>query len=119
MNPGTLAPDTTVDGTGLLCVALLLRLRKEIGGAEPGTIGPPVRCDRQRRGRCHDVDCRRRPHEVRAYGLMAYRTLNGSSAVDRATLLKPASAHRLRTTASGIPHVPRAAPPFESDVVMQ
>ncbi|HCA86571.1 MAG TPA: redox protein, regulator of disulfide bond formation [Streptomyces sp.] len=32
------APDITVDGTGLLCVTLLLRLRKEIDGAEPGTL---------------------------------------------------------------------------------
>ncbi|MER5496376.1 sulfurtransferase TusA family protein [Streptomyces sp. NPDC002561] len=34
----TLAPDLTVDGTGLLCVTLLLRLRKQIDGAEPGTV---------------------------------------------------------------------------------
>lgn len=32
------SPGTTVDGTGLLCVTLLLRLRKEIAGAEPGTV---------------------------------------------------------------------------------
>lgn len=32
------APGLTVDGTGLLCVTLLLRLRKEIDGAEPGTV---------------------------------------------------------------------------------
>ncbi|MEV2255925.1 sulfurtransferase TusA family protein [Streptomyces sp. NPDC050147] len=32
------APDVTVDGTGLLCVTLLLRLRKEIDGAKSGTI---------------------------------------------------------------------------------
>lgn len=32
------APGNTVDGTGLLCVTLLLRLRKEIDGAEPGTV---------------------------------------------------------------------------------
>ncbi|MFJ9681910.1 sulfurtransferase TusA family protein [Streptomyces sp. NPDC101194] len=38
MNPGIPAPDITVDGTGLLCVTLLLRLRKEIDGAEPGTV---------------------------------------------------------------------------------
>jgi tRNA 2-thiouridine synthesizing protein A len=37
-NPGTPAPDITVDGTGLLCVTLLFRLRKEIGGAEPRTV---------------------------------------------------------------------------------
>ncbi|MEU8250671.1 hypothetical protein [Nonomuraea sp. NPDC048916] len=40
MNPTnheTPAPGITVDGTGLLCVTLLLRLRKEIDGAEPGT----------------------------------------------------------------------------------
>ncbi|MFE0130633.1 hypothetical protein ACFWY6_03405 [Streptomyces sp. NPDC059037] len=34
-----------VDGTGLLCVTLLLRLRKEIGGAEPGTIVHVVATD--------------------------------------------------------------------------
>ncbi|GHB51207.1 hypothetical protein GCM10010377_47750 [Streptomyces viridiviolaceus] len=38
MKPDTPAPDMTVDGTGLLCVTLLLRLRKEIEGAEPGTV---------------------------------------------------------------------------------
>jgi tRNA 2-thiouridine synthesizing protein A len=41
MNPTnheTPAPDITVDGTGLLCVTLLLRLRKEIDGAKPGTV---------------------------------------------------------------------------------
>ncbi|MFG2557585.1 sulfurtransferase TusA family protein [Streptomyces sp. NPDC048496] len=32
------AADITVDGTGLLCVTLLLRLRSRIAGAEPGTI---------------------------------------------------------------------------------
>jgi|GEM_PF-451224 len=32
------AADLTVDGTGLLCVALLLRLRAGIAGAEPGTV---------------------------------------------------------------------------------
>ncbi|MGW0878150.1 sulfurtransferase TusA family protein [Streptomyces sp. NPDC002671] len=31
-------PDLTVDGTGLLCVTLLLRLRKEIDSAPPGTL---------------------------------------------------------------------------------
>ncbi|MFC7884763.1 sulfurtransferase TusA family protein [Streptomyces sp. NPDC057376] len=36
--PDTPAPGITVDGTGLLCVTLLLRLRKEIDGAEPGTV---------------------------------------------------------------------------------
>ncbi|MGJ5894657.1 sulfurtransferase TusA family protein [Streptomyces niveiscabiei] len=35
MNP---APGITVDGTGLLCVALLLRLRTEIDAAAPGTV---------------------------------------------------------------------------------
>ncbi|QOV33221.1 sulfurtransferase TusA family protein [Streptomyces ferrugineus] len=30
--------DLTVDGTGLLCVTLLLRLRRAIGGAAPGTV---------------------------------------------------------------------------------
>lgn len=38
MNHETPAPDITVDGTGLLCVTLLLRLRKEIDGAKPGTV---------------------------------------------------------------------------------
>ncbi|MFG2546445.1 sulfurtransferase TusA family protein [Streptomyces sp. NPDC048594] len=37
-NPHTSAPDISVDGTGLLCVTLLLRLRKEIDGAKPGTV---------------------------------------------------------------------------------
>jgi tRNA 2-thiouridine synthesizing protein A len=37
-NPDIPAPDITVDGTGLLCVTLLLRLRKEIDGAKPGTV---------------------------------------------------------------------------------
>ncbi|GGP96633.1 sulfurtransferase TusA family protein [Streptomyces roseolilacinus] len=32
------APDLTLDGTGLLCVTLLLRLREEIEGAAPGTV---------------------------------------------------------------------------------
>ncbi|MET9916320.1 sulfurtransferase TusA family protein [Streptomyces sp. NPDC059605] len=36
--PEVPAPDLTVDGTGLLCVTLLLRLRKQIDGAEPGTV---------------------------------------------------------------------------------
>ncbi|MFF8375760.1 sulfurtransferase TusA family protein [Streptomyces sp. NPDC015661] len=36
--PGSPAPGITVDGTGLLCVTLLLRLRKEIDGAGPGTV---------------------------------------------------------------------------------
>ncbi|MER8089252.1 sulfurtransferase TusA family protein [Streptomyces sp. NPDC058316] len=30
--------DITVDGTGLLCVTLLLRLRRRIEGAPPGTV---------------------------------------------------------------------------------
>ncbi|MCZ9351166.1 sulfurtransferase TusA family protein [Streptomyces mutabilis] len=41
MNPTnheTPVPDITVDGTDLLCVTLLLRLRKEIDGAGPGTV---------------------------------------------------------------------------------
>ncbi|AQS65954.1 sulfurtransferase TusA family protein [Streptomyces pactum] len=38
MNPDTPTPDITVDGTGLLCVTLLLRLRKEIDDAVPGTV---------------------------------------------------------------------------------
>ncbi|MFB7938016.1 sulfurtransferase TusA family protein [Streptomyces sp. NPDC056049] len=32
------AADITVDGTGLLCVTLLLRLRKQIEDAPPGTV---------------------------------------------------------------------------------
>ncbi|WNF01270.1 sulfurtransferase TusA family protein [Streptomyces luomodiensis] len=32
------AADITVDGTGLLRVTLLLRLRKQIDGAAPGTV---------------------------------------------------------------------------------
>ncbi|MFE2088751.1 sulfurtransferase TusA family protein [Streptomyces sp. NPDC059460] len=32
------AADITVDGTGLLCVTLLLRLRSRIADAEPGTV---------------------------------------------------------------------------------
>ncbi|MEU3607834.1 sulfurtransferase TusA family protein [Streptomyces sp. NPDC035033] len=32
------APDVTVDGTGLLCVTLLLRLRTRIATAAPGTV---------------------------------------------------------------------------------
>jgi tRNA 2-thiouridine synthesizing protein A len=40
MNQPTPPPEAslTVDGTGLLCVTLLLRLRKEIEGLEPGTV---------------------------------------------------------------------------------
>ncbi|MFI0813280.1 sulfurtransferase TusA family protein [Streptomyces echinatus] len=36
--PPSTAADLTVDGTGLLCVTLLLRLRKRIDGAPPGTL---------------------------------------------------------------------------------
>ncbi|MFC8996314.1 sulfurtransferase TusA family protein [Streptomyces rochei] len=43
--PDTPAPGITVDGTGLLCVTLLLRLRKEIDGAEPGTVVHVVATD--------------------------------------------------------------------------
>jgi tRNA 2-thiouridine synthesizing protein A len=32
------AADITVDGTGLLCVTLLLKLRVRIADAEPGTV---------------------------------------------------------------------------------
>jgi len=32
------AADITVDGTGLLCVALLLKLRARIADAEPGSV---------------------------------------------------------------------------------
>ncbi|CAL9408364.1 Sulfur carrier protein TusA [Streptomyces sp. enrichment culture] len=35
---GSAEPALTVDGTGLLCVTLLLRLRKEIEGVPPGTV---------------------------------------------------------------------------------
>ncbi len=48
MNPtnhATPVPDLTVDGTGLLCVTLLLRLRKEIHGAAPGTLVHVVATD--------------------------------------------------------------------------
>ncbi|MFC8795157.1 sulfurtransferase TusA family protein [Streptomyces cinereoruber] len=38
ISPDTPAPVITVDGTGLLCVTLLLRLRKEIDGVKPGTV---------------------------------------------------------------------------------
>ncbi|MEU1571654.1 sulfurtransferase TusA family protein [Streptomyces collinus] len=37
-NPEIPASGITVDGTGLLCVTLLLRLRKEVDGAQPGTV---------------------------------------------------------------------------------
>ncbi|MFE1287390.1 sulfurtransferase TusA family protein [Streptomyces sp. NPDC058751] len=37
-NPATPSPCLTVDGTGLLRVTLLLRLREEIDGARPGTV---------------------------------------------------------------------------------
>ncbi|MEU6235981.1 sulfurtransferase TusA family protein [Kitasatospora sp. NPDC047058] len=36
--PATAAAGITVDGTGLLCVTLLLRLRRHITGAPPGTV---------------------------------------------------------------------------------
>ncbi|WP_314612873.1 sulfurtransferase TusA family protein [Streptomyces stackebrandtii] len=39
------APDLVVDGTGLLCVTLLLRLRKEIEGAAPDTVVHVVATD--------------------------------------------------------------------------
>ncbi|MGW7005586.1 sulfurtransferase TusA family protein [Streptomyces sp. NPDC054933] len=35
---GIPAADITVNGTGLLCVTLLLRLRTQINGADPGTV---------------------------------------------------------------------------------
>ncbi|NNN32878.1 sulfurtransferase TusA family protein [Streptomyces sp. S3(2020)] len=37
-NPSTTTADITVDGTGLLCVTLLLKLRARIDGAEPGSV---------------------------------------------------------------------------------
>ncbi|MFF3500293.1 sulfurtransferase TusA family protein [Streptomyces sp. NPDC003247] len=36
--PPPAGADLTVDGTGLLCVTLLLRLRKRIDGAPPGSV---------------------------------------------------------------------------------
>ncbi|MFD7687870.1 sulfurtransferase TusA family protein [Streptomyces sp. NPDC059781] len=36
--PPPAEPDLTVDGTGLLCVTLLLRLRDRIADAPPGTV---------------------------------------------------------------------------------
>ncbi|MEI5519856.1 sulfurtransferase TusA family protein [Streptomyces brasiliscabiei] len=39
------SPDITVDGTGLFCVALLLRLCKEIAGTEPGTVVQVIATD--------------------------------------------------------------------------
>jgi tRNA 2-thiouridine synthesizing protein A len=39
------APDLVVDGTGLLCVTLLLRLRKETDGAAPDTVVHVVATD--------------------------------------------------------------------------
>ncbi|MFD4582323.1 sulfurtransferase TusA family protein [Streptomyces sp. NPDC058423] len=41
----TPAPDLVVDGTGLLCVTLLLRMRKAIDGAAPGTVVHVVATD--------------------------------------------------------------------------
>ncbi|MFI1358121.1 sulfurtransferase TusA family protein [Streptomyces sp. NPDC020898] len=38
MRRASAAADITVDGTGLLCVTLLLRLCTRIGGAEPGSV---------------------------------------------------------------------------------
>ncbi|MDX3569392.1 hypothetical protein [Streptomyces sp. ID05-47C] len=37
-DPSTTDADITVDGTGLLCVTLLLKLRARIDGAEPGSV---------------------------------------------------------------------------------
>jgi tRNA 2-thiouridine synthesizing protein A len=45
VNPDNLTPDITVEGTGLLCVTLLLRLRKEIDGALPGAVVHVVTTD--------------------------------------------------------------------------
>ncbi|MEE1771890.1 sulfurtransferase TusA family protein [Streptomyces sp. JV185] len=39
------AAGITVDGTGLLCVTLLLRLRKQIDAAPPGTVVHVVATD--------------------------------------------------------------------------
>ncbi|MEU7567123.1 sulfurtransferase TusA family protein [Streptomyces fradiae] len=38
-------PGIVVDGTGLLCVTLLLRLRARVAGAEPGTVVHVVATD--------------------------------------------------------------------------
>ncbi|MFB6597695.1 sulfurtransferase TusA family protein [Streptomyces diastaticus] len=45
MPSGTPAADITVDGTGLLCVSLLLRLRKRIDGAVRATVAHVVATD--------------------------------------------------------------------------
>ncbi|OMI35459.1 sulfurtransferase TusA family protein [Streptomyces sparsogenes] len=45
MIPDIPAPDITVDGTGLLCVNLLLRPRKEIDAASPGTVAHVIATD--------------------------------------------------------------------------
>lgn len=45
MNSETPVPDITVDGTGLLRVTLLPRLRKEIDDAAPGTVVHVVATD--------------------------------------------------------------------------
>ncbi|MFF4962767.1 sulfurtransferase TusA family protein [Streptomyces sp. NPDC001222] len=45
VNHETSVPDITVDGTGLLCVTLLMRLGKEIDGAEPGSVVHVVATD--------------------------------------------------------------------------
>ncbi|WP_340377479.1 sulfurtransferase TusA family protein [Streptomyces sp. SS7] len=44
--PAALPPaDLTVDGTGLLCVTLLLKLRTAIDGVKPGTIAHVIATD--------------------------------------------------------------------------
>ncbi|SDM06991.1 sulfurtransferase TusA family protein [Streptomyces wuyuanensis] len=45
MNHENPAAGITVDGTGLLCVTLLLRLRKETDDAPPGTVVHVVATD--------------------------------------------------------------------------
>ncbi|MEU3040763.1 sulfurtransferase TusA family protein [Streptomyces diastaticus] len=45
MPSGTPAADITVDGTGLLCVSLLLRLRKRIDGAVRATVAHVIATD--------------------------------------------------------------------------
>jgi len=47
MTPASSFPeaDLTVDGTGLLCETLLLRLREKIGDAPPGTVVHAVATD--------------------------------------------------------------------------
>ncbi|MEU5947602.1 sulfurtransferase TusA family protein [Micromonospora sp. NPDC047465] len=45
MSPPTDPAVRTVDGSGLLCVTLLIRLREEIDGVPPGTVVHVVATD--------------------------------------------------------------------------